>query len=117
MYNRTRKSDIVIDGPLELKTGQEWYSKPFDTPIDSIVRIRSIGTQRFYVGIYAEEVFQTLHKRNPTSFPFDFGSDRKELEDVYIVRIDGPHRVVVRLGSFNSPGKTDLQVEVIGPPT
>lgn len=117
MLNKIRKSEIVIDGTLELKPGQEWYSKPFDTPIDSIVRIRSVGNQKFYLGIFAEEVFQQLHNKNPTMFPFEFGTDRKESEEVYIIRIEGLHRVVVKLGVFTPPGKTELLVEVIFPPT
>lgn len=116
MFNQSRKSEIVIDGPLQLKAGQEWYSKPFDAKVDSIVRIKYNGNQRFYVGVFAEQYFKEKHAQSPDSFPFDFGSDRTKSEEVYIVRIEGLHRVVVRLGVFNSPGNIELQVEVIGPP-
>ena len=81
-----------------------------------MVIVRSVGIQKFYVGLYAENVFQSLHSQNPSAFPFAFGSDRKEFEESYIIRIPGQHRVVVRLGVFTPSGSTNLSVEIIEPP-
>lgn len=111
----SRNSQVIINGDLELTSGQEWYSDQFDVRARSIIRVKSDGNQKFYVGVYAEEVFQRLHNSNPSTFPFNFGSDRQDIDEAYVARIDGLHRVVVRLGVFTPSGKTNLLVEVIGP--
>lgn len=106
----------ILDLPVDLRPGQEWYSEPFELHPGRSVHLHAVGTVRFYTQLVNTARFDELNdsgQAGPESsrpWPFAFGSDSSTHDESTPVVIGGQFRIVLRLGVFNNAGRVRVRV-------
>jgi hypothetical protein len=96
---------------VELESGEEWHSDPYDLKEGDLVTLSCRGNDRFYAGIYAREQYYELRGSEGGAFGFEFGTDKRGYTERFEVPEDDEYYVVLRVGVFTS-GSAEINVRL-----
>jgi hypothetical protein len=105
---------IHVQAVVDLQPGQEWYSDAFALIPGRNLRVRAVGTTRFYLRVvdtaYWDQLRGPAVPRPYRSWPFTPGADATTFDFDLPVNIGGPYRVVIRVGVFSRAGRVRVRI-------
>ena len=110
-----RQSEVLLDEQISLGSGKEKDYGPFHLVPDSFLRLQCRGDVRLYAGIFPALEYAANRARNPTMYPFTFGSDRMSWSLSTNATREGDYWIVLRVGVFTRSGVIGCRIERIGP--
>ncbi|MGP6240083.1 hypothetical protein ACNF40_06695 [Cuniculiplasma sp. SKW4] len=111
-----RESDMIIEnGELTLTSGQQWTSGSFKAKKGSIALLQISSNQRVYYRLLSVRYYNEITSNGTKLVEFQFGSDRSEILEPFMINVDGDFVIVLRLSVFNQIANIIINLELIGP--
>jgi hypothetical protein len=101
---------VLLDQPIELASGREWYSDPFSLSQGDVVTVSATADENFYAGFFSREEFHRRYGRRGESFDFEYGTDSAAYTTRVVVPEDDDYYFVVRVGVFSGTATINARI-------